>query len=276
MNKKLLYACSYCLGFFLIISCNAKKEIIFNDQNLIIGNATPVLIHEGINEINLSDYVVDLSKIDSISVPAGLSSHRNNEILIVEGNIKNRLAEIILWHQQQAYAIPVQRANKSKIILRYPLSANEVKVKGEFNAWNANATILRKSENEFSTELLLNPGNYQYLFVVDGKEVLDPFNKDSIDNGMGGWNSIIKIKRADVTKLPILSTQSFSDQEIILFLQQPATELKVYWKNFLLDESLINHSDKNITIIIPQQASKERRTFIRVWAANEEGISTMF
>jgi cyclomaltodextrinase len=255
----------------ILISCQPEKEIIYKDQGLIIGNASPILLAPTQNEINLEDYVLDLSKLDSITAPVELSQSRKDKILILDGELKTRLAEIKLWSQGQAYSIPLQRANKSKITISYNGTATDVKVKGEFNAWNP--VSLQKEQDKFSIEFALNPGNYQYIFVLDGKEKRDITNPDSVDNGFGGWNSIIRIPRADSKKLPLVTTRSFNDKTITLSLQQLSSEVKVYWKNFLLNDSQIKTSDKSITIEIPAQAKKERRTFIRVWAANNEGVS---
>jgi hypothetical protein len=47
----------------------------------------------------------------------------------------------------------------------------------------------------------------------------------------------------------------------------------VYWKNFLLDDRQVKVTDQTIAIQIPAQAKNEKRSFIRVWAANAEGIA---
>lgn len=252
----------------LLFSC--KQEIKFNDNNLIKGNASPVLLSLGETQINLEDYVLDATKIDSVSLPDGLVGNREGNTLTLTGKLQSWLSDIQVWNQGQAYSIPVQKTSKSKVVITYSGNAKSVKVKGEFNAWNP--TELTKTENGYNIELILNPGNYQYVFVLDGKEKRDLANPDSITNGMGNYNSIIKIPRADKSKLPLISTEKFNRGEIVLKLLNPATEVKVYWKNFLLNES-VTISENTIKIKIPEQAQKEDRSFIRIWAANSEGIS---
>lgn len=256
--------------FIGLSSCEKKSSIQFNDSGLITGNASPILINPDSTYVNLEDYVLDLTKIDSISVPTGLTQKRDDMNLLLQGEMKSTIASLQLWSSGVAYAIPLQKVNKKAVTFTYSGKAKEVKTKGEFNAWNAAASEFKNEDGVFSLSLLLNPGNYQYLFVVDGKEIRDPSNNDSIDNGAGGWNSLLKIERPDAKKLPRLTTYKTSGQSITLQLSNPATEVTAYWKNFSLP--VVQKKDQ-LTIPIPDQATKEVRTHIRVWAANETGIS---
>lgn len=258
------------LAILFLYSCQ-PEETVYSDYELIKGNASPVLLVQGKNDINLEDYVPDLSKIDSISAPQGLKQSRSGNILSLSGELQSWLGELKLWSQGQDYSIPVQKANKSTVTITYKGSASDVRVKGEFNAWSP--VPLAKSDNKFAIGFSLSPGNYQYIFVLDGKEKRDLTNRDSVDNGFGGWNSVIRIPRADPAKLPLIGTETFADNTITLSLQQPAQEIKVYWKNFLLSEEQVKIRDGIIEIKIPAQAKNEKRSFIRAWAANDEGIS---
>ena len=259
------------LTTMLFFSCQSEKEIAYNDQELIKGNASPVLVVAGRNEINLEDYVLDLSRIDSVTVPSELKQSWETKMLYLDGELSTWLAEIKLWSNGQDYSIPLQKANKSKFTFEYTGGEKDVKIKGEFNAWNP--TPLTQVGDNHTIDIFLNPGNYQYVFLLDGKDRRDKSNRDSVDNGMGSWNSIIRIPRADPKKLPIISTENFNVNEITLTLLQPAQEVKVYWKNFLLTDTQVKINANSISIKIPSLARRERRSFIRVWAANNEGIS---
>jgi cyclomaltodextrinase / maltogenic alpha-amylase / neopullulanase len=259
--------------FFLATSCQKEKPVNYNDANLIAGNASPILINPDSTNINLEDYVSDLSKIDSIVKLDGLTQNRQGNQLQLKGEMRSTITSLKIWSAGEAYSIPLQKISKKLITLTYSGNGNEVKTKGEFNAWNADNSILKKEGDVFKISLLLNPGNYQYLFLVDGKEKRDPSNKDSVDNGMGGWNSILRITRPDPKKIPTITTQNFTNNTITLSISNPTEELTVYWKNFLLDSRSIKQTDQEVVITIPRQAEKENRSFIRAWAANKEGIS---
>jgi glycosidase len=258
---------------FILAACKMEKPVVFNDAELIKGNASSIILEKGINNINLEDYVLDITRIDSVTAPPELKQKKLGGMLTLEGELTTKIAVIKIWSASQAYTIPVRRATKTNVTLTYIGAANEIKAKGEFNAWNAQSSAFTKTEKGFTYSMALPPGNYQYLFVIDGKEKRDPSNKDSIDNGMGGWNSVIRIARPDVQKLPIISTKSTELKTIKLSLRNPAKEVIVLWKNFLLDYRSVKLSEKEIEIKIPSQATNDDRSFIRVWAANDEGIS---
>lgn len=260
----LLFTC------LLIVSCKpATKD--YTDRQVIFGLSSVVTLSQDTTYINLEDYVLASNVVDSVSVSAPIQYKREGNSLILVGSLPELIGSVSLWVKNQAYEIPLQQSGSFKQIFTYAGIANEVKIKGEFNGWNANQTILSKTAEKFSTTLSLKPGRYQYLFVVDGKEIRDPDNKDSVDNGMGGWNSVLQLPKPDPAKLPLLSTESFNETSITLQLLNPAKIVKVYWQNFEIDE--VSKSNQHITLQIPNTAKTVTRSFIRVWAANGEGIS---
>lgn len=270
LMKILKYNYSLLLICLLIASCKPETKD-YTDKQVIFGLASVVTLSQDTTNINLEDYVLEPNSIDSISVPASLQYKREGYKLSLIGSLPQMIGSISLWVKNQAYEIPLQQSSSFKQTFTYEGIASEVKIKGEFNGWNANQTILDKTSEKFSTTRSLKPGRYQYLFVVDGKEIRDPNNKDSVDNGMGGWNSVLQLPKPDPAKLPLLSTESFNETSITLQLLNPAKEVKVYWQNFEIEE--VSKSDQHITLQIPGAAKNTKRSFIRVWAANDEGIS---
>jgi 1,4-alpha-glucan branching enzyme len=71
------------------------------------------------------------------------------------------------------------------------IDAKEVYIKGDFNKWNK--SNLSKNKDRWEIELPLTKGIYRYIFVVDGKEILDPLNPN-----IGFYNdkkvSVIEVK----------------------------------------------------------------------------------
>jgi 1,4-alpha-glucan branching enzyme len=54
-------------------------------------------------------------------------------------------------------------------------NARQVSLVGDFNNWNPTATqMTRHADNRWMASLELSHGYHQYLFLVDGKPVLDP------------------------------------------------------------------------------------------------------
>ncbi|HEV2394999.1 MAG TPA: isoamylase early set domain-containing protein [Verrucomicrobiae bacterium] len=54
-------------------------------------------------------------------------------------------------------------------------SAREVFLTGDFNGWNPGAhPMKRQPDGAWLVEVPLHHGHHQYIFVVDGRPVLDP------------------------------------------------------------------------------------------------------
>jgi hypothetical protein len=73
-------------------------------------------------------------------------------------------------------------------------NARDVFLAGSFNQWNPSATVMtRLGEGKWVKELLLPPGRYEYLFVVDGHWIADPKAPDYVPNPFGGCNSVLRV-----------------------------------------------------------------------------------
>lgn len=74
--------------------------------------------------------------------------------------------------------------------------AKEVKLIGDFNNWDCGSILLRKTGGmEWKKELILEPGRYEYKFVVDGNWVTDPNNSDKVQNAFGTENSVLEVRK---------------------------------------------------------------------------------
>ncbi|MCQ2411054.1 MAG: glycogen-binding domain-containing protein, partial [Elusimicrobiaceae bacterium] len=57
--------------------------------------------------------------------------------------------------------------------------ATRVELQADFNRWGQDPIVLKPyRKGYFDTSVALTAGEYKYVFVVDGKDVLDPLNKD--------------------------------------------------------------------------------------------------
>jgi len=70
--------------------------------------------------------------------------------------------------------------------------AKQVCVAGSFNGWKPErAPLLPAGDGRFVGDLTIDPGRYEYLFVVDGQWLPDPKAKETVQNPFGGTNSVI-------------------------------------------------------------------------------------
>jgi hypothetical protein len=73
-------------------------------------------------------------------------------------------------------------------------SVSSVQVAGNFNDWDPKTTPLRRQDGVWSTVLVLPPGSYEYMFVVDERQwVTDPLAVETRDDGFGGQNAVLEI-----------------------------------------------------------------------------------
>jgi 1,4-alpha-glucan branching enzyme len=87
----------------------------------------------------------------------------------------------------------VRRKRIKFSVLAEPRS--KVYVAGEFNNWDPSKKQLKdKTGNgDFEGSMLLEPGKYEYKFVVNNHWTIDPRCSDWKSNGYGSINSLLDI-----------------------------------------------------------------------------------
>jgi 1,4-alpha-glucan branching enzyme len=70
--------------------------------------------------------------------------------------------------------------------------AHTVCLAGSFNDWQPDH-LQSDAEGEWSIELSLPPGDYEYLFVVDERWQPDPACAERQPNPFGGENSVLRV-----------------------------------------------------------------------------------
>jgi len=268
MKSKTLF---YIAFFILFTSCKIKKESI--PDSAIKDLATPVFLNYGKNEILLEDYFLDTSIIDSINknknYQAKLSADKKKVII----NTNKKTPEIVnlrVWTNGNPNDIPLFKSEKVPVSFKIPdNNYKDVKIKGEFSNWQLKPLKLKNDNWIYNTKV--NKGNHQYVLVINGKEQQDPTNPNTISNGMGGMNSVLKIPTNE-DKKPFINTSNLDKNTFIVKSEKPFNQLSVYYDNYLLKEINSDASIKEIKITVPK-VKKKNRSFIRVYAANKYGRS---
>lgn len=70
--------------------------------------------------------------------------------------------------------------------------AKVVYLVGEFNNWNPFADRMIRRKGAFQKTLQLEPGKYQYKFLVDGEWHTDP-STEQVSNEFGTTNNVIRV-----------------------------------------------------------------------------------
>ena len=73
--------------------------------------------------------------------------------------------------------------------------ASSVALAGTFNRWEPAAHLLRGPDRDgvWTISVPLEPGRYEYLFLVDGATWARDPAAPAADDGMGGMNSVVVI-----------------------------------------------------------------------------------
>jgi len=80
--------------------------------------------------------------------------------------------------------------------------AHTVAIAGDFNGWNPQANILEDSDGDgiWTGTLKLEPGRYEYMFVLDGEKWFpDPNALRYVKDGFGNRNAILEINNCNST-----------------------------------------------------------------------------
>jgi hypothetical protein len=72
--------------------------------------------------------------------------------------------------------------------------AVNVSVVGSFNGWNGAATPLAKStDGWWEARVALEPGSYEYAYMIDGKYTTPPEAVVKLEDGFGGRNGVLEV-----------------------------------------------------------------------------------
>ncbi|MCD4773711.1 MAG: hypothetical protein K8R41_10060 [Bacteroidales bacterium] len=262
----------------IILAGCSSRQIEIHQSKDIVGLASPVQLNTDSTIIYLEDYFVDISKIESVKLngkTVSLSEDNKKAIIKSEESFP-RLMEMEVIVNGIPYQILCKKSEKiNKPISFDPIGKKykKVRIAGEMNGWNPAAGNLEFKDGIWQTSMYLSPGKYQYKLVLDKDWIIDPANSDSIDNNAGAYNSVLSVGKDMTEFLPKLFTKEIEGNEIELGFENEAKEFFVFWQNYRLPDEFFEIDDDEIKILIPENAKDFERSYLRVFAYNEHGIS---
>ncbi|MBN1251610.1 MAG: hypothetical protein JXR51_05585 [Bacteroidales bacterium] len=263
----------------ILFSCNNNDFKIKNPENSdIYGLTIPVKLDFKSTIIHLTDFFVEPKVIDSISLNNFFEIKQdtvNNTIIInqLTDNVPF-ISELKFFVKEKKYSVLLFKNQKKNIVVKYESADNNIKkvgIAGEMNGWNPDSLKFIKKDSIWEANMLLNPGKFQYKIVVDGKWMLDPNNNDSTDNGNGAYNSVLTVGSKKGLKPEIYSVNSNKNQ-ILIESENDISEIFALWQNHLIPIKKSNNKNR-FRIILPKNIDEIEKSFIRIWAYNENGIS---
>ncbi len=272
MKSFLLKSALVALSATTLIACKSRKESSL--PSVIKGLATPIYLpYEG-GTVLLTDYFLDVTQVDSIQKSEGYTATLSPDKTAVTIRVTPELgfiSNLRVWTKGIPNDIPVYKSTESPITFQLPDPQNKyrsVMIKGQFNGWVPERSVMTYQNGAWRYEARFNPGEHPYLYVIDGKETLDPANPLQAGNGMGGMNSLLRVG-GDALK-PHLATSQNNGNRFSLTTSQPLKEVFVYLDNQLIPSKNIQTTDREITVQIPREPAAARAS-VRVYAYNDNG-----
>jgi len=242
--------------------------------------ASPINLQPDHTTVLLSDYFIDTSRITNVAVCddliAKLSPDKKTLDIVVLHDTLPSVSVMLVSVGGREYGIVLKKSRKLKHKLYFnPNGAhhNAVQIAGSLNSWNPQNHYFKHVNGQWEIELYIEPGIYTYQLIADGNWFTDPANPMRVDNGYGGYNSVLEIKTPYEDLIPEISAELSVDRSIVIHSSQPVKQFIALWQNEYMNNSRIFVHDFKAMVTLPQSAENEERSFLRVWAYNEFGAS---
>lgn len=265
------------LFFVLLLSgCQEKKADLANEPTLeseTYGLNSVVLLTQDTNWVVLSDYFKDVSAIDSIHLPKGLSYdwRKGNDGFHLCGQMEDWIAPMEVFFGNTSRVVPLKKPARERVQLTFDPEGrelNSVDFVSDLNGWAAGANPFLKGGDQWVLEMDLYPGGYAYRLQVNGEQQLDPNSPDSVPNGFGAFNSFLKVEQLDREQSPHLTLESSNEDFVHIITTVDGGKWLALWQNQRIEKAGDDH-----LFDIPEAAKKMDRSYIRIWSGTEEGLS---
>ncbi len=266
-------------GISIFTACTPSQDIHVPEHPLMTKIAPPIVLQEDSTIIVLADYFSQPELIDSVvTTPflgATFSADLSRLILKPAGDKIPQLSVLTCWGEGIPYALLVKRSPVIPVLITFnPLGRrySMIRIAGQMNDWNPDKNPMQFNGTIWETKIMMTPGNYQYKLVVDDEWISDPVNPDTVSNGIGGYNSLLRVGNMMSAERPFLYSLDASENTILIGGIERVDEVIVFWQNYQLPESLLYTDSNSLIINLPRTASDENQSFIRVWGSNETGM----
>lgn len=247
-----------------------------HNEAVIPGRAMPIRLTPDSTWIPLSDFCPS-SNPDSVSWISSWGQGTSLEIVPSEG----QPGVWITTQPDQGFgALQISRNGRSEHVpvfaskqrgLTYTLPSSlkdhsDVRIMGAFNGWSrASHPLTRDPNGTWSIDLTLSVGQHPYQLILDGTEMPDPGNPNQVDNGFGGYNSLMTV--SGETASTELAAIGFGGNQVhdVRLVGTPGARVWAWWENQLYTASTLG-TDGTGLVRIPAAAYGAGRTDLRLWA----------
>jgi chromosome partitioning protein len=167
-------------------ACEGKPVLQFDPHSVASANYRELaddIIHRSTNEQLIADEELSwlLKRVDDVKEIPRLTAE------VIPANSETH---------EKVLAVTGDHGDLQRVELTYPdFGGRDLKIAGEFNDWVPDQGVETILEDDAIHKILyVEPGEYQYRLVIDGKWRNDPTNPDQIMNSMGVHTSMLKVR----------------------------------------------------------------------------------
>ncbi|MFM7814164.1 MAG: glycogen-binding domain-containing protein, partial [Flavobacteriales bacterium] len=230
-------------SLFMLVACGSAKLV---RTSVIPGDATPIQLKFDTTQVYMSDYLPDWKQISSIQWNGSYWNMDEKSRITLVGKAPSPVSNMHVVVGMNHFDVPVFSSTKQMYTFTYKSSqpnAEVVELAGSVNGWNRKATPLHRVDNGWQTNFVLEPGTYAYRIWEDGHEMLDANQSETMDNGMGGYNSVFRVgntpKSTDIS--PVFVSQT---KPLTLSSYAPLDAVYMYCENQLVQTYAANEVER--------------------------------
>lgn len=227
----------------------------------------PIRITQSVDTLFYSDLGL-YERPDSLSCSDATITHLDGERFVVEMTGDTPLSSMrVSASECGSYEVPVLFNAPKTFELLYSdpnKASKEVTVKGEMTLWQEKPCTFDKAKGQWIYSFSTLPGRYQYVFLVDGEEKIDPHNAKKITSDIGTTNSLFEYKGPSQEQTPFLQPQPSPAGKLTLKVRGPLPDRIVA----LIDNKAVEVAKKTGQIELEWDAAAfSGHESLRIWAS---------
>jgi len=131
-----------------------------------------------------------------VAMKRSLMPHRPIAIELVDDRVVKPTRSPALDLTRVRHLFGIRKSSKGVLFVQPISSGRRIEIAGDFNSWNParSRMVINEALGVFEKHMELPAGSYAYKLVIDGLWVLDPYNLERSDNGLGGFNNMIRVR----------------------------------------------------------------------------------
>ena len=278
---------SFLVCFILLVSVSClrktnKIDDIIQPINLIAGESDTIVVSDLFYS---PDYPLSFNRHPFIEI---VYNAENRTIILTSSQNYEGLTTITFKLNDNHHHIPihVKKVHLHEFLYQSSDEVQRVQLFGSFNGWNRKSLPMHDETGDgiYRIRISLEPGRYEYRFMVDGREIIDPSNPAKVLNPFGEHNSLLNISPyyKDQAYLHILGKEDKADTLMLRFHYERENRsadishrhIIALLNNDMIPEDNIQIKDNRIDVILGKREYFDG-TILRI-AVSQGGQSTPF